>query len=149
MALKIINRQRRFALDRKAIRAVVKSLLGEHGAAGADLTLTFATDARLHELNRDYRGIDRPTDVLSFVMQEGEGEPDEGEELVLGDIFISVDRAAVQSRRFRRTVNRELLKLTAHGVLHLLGHEHNTEKRRRDMMRTENRHVRAAVKGSK
>ena len=145
MPLTILNKQKTVALDRKTIRALVVALLKEHEAAGADLTLTFADDEYVHELNRDYRGIDKPTDVLSFAMRDGGDERDEGEELVLGDVVISVDRAAVQSRRFKRTVDREILKLVSHGVLHLLGYDHPTEKRRTEMRRIENRHVRAAA----
>lgn len=145
MPLRIINKQKTIELDRRAIRSLVKALLTEHAAAGADLTLTFAGDEYVHELNRKYRGIDKPTDVLSFAMSDGGNERDEGEELVLGDIVISVDRAAVQSRRFRRTVDREILKLVAHGALHLLGYDHPNEKRIAEMRRIENRHVRAVV----
>ncbi len=147
MPLTIINKQKTVELDRKTIRALIKALLSEHDVVGADLTLTFADDTYVHELNLEYRGIDKPTDVLSFAMGDGGNARNEGEELVLGDIVISVDRAAVQSRRFRRTVNREILKLVAHGVLHLLGYDHPNEKRVAEMRRIENRHVRAAVDG--
>ena len=147
MPLTIINKQKTVELDRKTIRALIKALLSEHDVAGADLTLTFADDTYVHELNLEYRGIDKPTDVLSFAMGDGGNARNEGEELVLGDIVISVDRAAVQSRRFRRTVNREILKLVAHGVLHLVGYDHPNEKRVAEMRRIENRHVRAAVDG--
>jgi probable rRNA maturation factor len=147
MSLSILNKQKTVALDRKTIRTLVAALLAEHDVAGADLSLTFADDEYVHALNRDYRGIDRPTDVLSFAMRDGGDSRDEGEELVLGDVVISVDRAAVQARRSRRTVDREILKLVAHGVLHLLGYDHPTEKRRVEMRRIENHHVRAAVAG--
>ncbi len=147
MPLTIISKQKTVELDRKTIRSLVKALLSEHDARGADLTVTFADDEYVHGLNREYRGIDKPTDVLSFVMSDGGDARDEGEELVLGDVVISVDRAAVQSRRFRRTIDREILKLVAHGVLHLLGYDHPNEKRIAEMRRIENRHVRAAVDG--
>jgi len=145
MPLTIINKQKTVELDRKTIRSLIKALLTEYDAAGADLTLTFADDEYVHGLNREYRGIDKPTDVLSFAMRDGGDARDEGEELVLGDVVISVDRAAVQSRRFRRTVDREILKLVAHGTLHLLGYDHPNETRIAEMRRIENRHVRAAV----
>jgi probable rRNA maturation factor len=148
MSLSIVNSQRAVKLDRVAVRALVKSLLVEHGAAGADLSITFADDAHVRELNRDYRGIDKPTDVLAFAMRDGGDHRAEGEELVLGDVVVSVDRAAVQARRFKRTVDREILKLVAHGVLHLLGYDHPNEKRLGDMRRVENRHVRAVVDGA-
>lgn len=143
MPLTIINKQETVNLDRKAVRALVGAILEEHDAAEADLSLTFADDAHLHGLNSEFRGIDKPTDVLAFAMRDGDDNRDEGEELVLGDVVISVDRATVQARQFKRTVDRELLKLVAHGVLHLLGHDHPTTKRRDAMRRLENRLVRA------
>ncbi len=142
MALKIVNRQRTVPLDRKAIRRIVDAILAEHDAAGADVSVVFARDPYVHELNRDYRGVDRPTDVLAFAMREGGSPRAEEEELVLGDIVISVDRAAAQSRRFKRTIDREILKLVAHGLLHLLGYDHPNAECAREMRRIENRHVR-------
>jgi len=145
MPVTIINKQTTVALDRKTIRSLIKALLSGHDVVGADLTLTFADDEYVHDLNREYRGIDKPTDVLSFAMRDGGDRRDDGEELVLGDVIISVDRATVQSRRFKRTVDREILKLVAHGVLHLLGYDHPTEKRQLEMRRVENRYVREAA----
>jgi len=80
MPLTIINKQKTVELDRRTIRSLIEALLSEHDAAGADVTLTFADDAYVHDLNREYRGIDRPTDVLSFAMRDGGDVRDEGEE---------------------------------------------------------------------
>lgn len=143
MALSILNRQRRLKVDTPAVRRLVSAILDEHGAADADVAVVFTRDARIHYLNLAYRGIDAPTDVLSFSMTVEKGG-EERAETVLGDVVISVDRAVAQAERYRRPVEREILKLVAHGVLHLLGYEHATTKDRDRMRRIENRHVAAA-----
>ncbi|AGA58478.1 Probable rRNA maturation factor, Endoribonuclease YbeY [Thermobacillus xylanilyticus] len=112
-------------------------LAGEaEGIEDGEVALTFVDDARIHELNREYRGIDRPTDVLSFAMQEGD-EPDiifdeweEGESDpvsgMLGDIVISLERAKAQSEEYGHSLEREIGFLFVHGFLHLLGYDHQT-----------------------
>jgi probable rRNA maturation factor len=146
MAIRIEAPRKAQGVDRRAVRVLVSRILADHDRADADVTVTFTDDESIHELNRDYRDIDRPTDVLAFALTEGEGPGDEaGTELVLGDVVISLDRAAVQARRYRRTLEREVLKLTAHGVLHLLGLDHERKTERARMRRLENRYVREAV----
>jgi probable rRNA maturation factor len=106
-----------------------------------EVALTFVDDEQIHELNRTYRGIDRPTDVLSFAMlEEGEGEIDiafdEEEEVpveMLGDIIISVDRAIAQSEEYGHSLEREIGFLFVHGFLHLLGYDHDEEEAEREM----------------
>ena len=82
-------------------------------------------------LNRDYRGKDRPTDVLAFAMSEGEGgglHPD-----LLGDVVISLETAARQASERRKTIASEVDFLLAHGLLHLLGYDHQTDEEERRM----------------
>lgn len=146
MTLSIENRQRIADVDRRAVRRLVRIILDDHHRGRADLTIVFCDDAFIQELNASYRDVDRPTDVLAFVMTdetEDLGETDERPEAVLGDVVISVQRAAVQARRYRRTLEREILKLVAHGVLHLLGVDHQTTKERTAMRSLENRYLRA------
>ncbi|REK59656.1 MAG: rRNA maturation RNase YbeY [Thermobacillus sp.] len=112
-------------------------LAGEaEGIEDGEVALTFVDDARIRELNREYRGIDRPTDVLSFAMQEGD-EPDivfdeweDGEtdpvSGMLGDIVISLERAKAQSEEYGHSLEREIGFLFVHGFLHLLGYDHQT-----------------------
>lgn len=95
----------------------------------AEVSVVFADDAYIHELNREYRGKDCSTDVLSFALNEGE-EPDViggPEETLLGDIVISLDTAARQAEEFGHSLERELAYLTVHGMLHLLGFDHEAE----------------------
>lgn len=145
MALSILNRQRSIKIDTPSVRRMVAAILEEHDAAASDVTVVFTRDAAVHELNLAYRGVDAPTDVLSFSMSiDGGDTHDEPPlEFVLGDVVISVDRAVAQAARYRRPVEREILKLVAHGVLHLLGHDHETPKDRDAMRRIENRHIKA------
>ncbi|MBD2844448.1 rRNA maturation RNase YbeY [Paenibacillus sp. IB182496] len=101
-----------------------------------EVALTLVDDESIHQLNRDYRGIDRPTDVLSFAMQEhGADELEivyEADELaeglplpdMLGDIIISVERTRAQSEEYGHSFERELGFLFVHGFLHLLGYDH-------------------------
>lgn len=87
----------------------------------AELSVLLVSDAEMQRLNRDYRGKDRPTDVLSFAQGEGDGPAPPG---MLGDVVISVDTADRQARERRETLGRESERLLIHGILHLLGYDH-------------------------
>jgi rRNA maturation RNase YbeY len=87
----------------------------------AELSLVLVSDAVMRRLNRQWRGADRPTDVLSFAQAEGQGGAPEG---LLGDVVISVDTARRQARERAAPLTRELDRLLIHGVLHLLGYDH-------------------------
>jgi probable rRNA maturation factor len=92
-----------------------------HQSTDADLTIVLTDDAQLHDLNRDYLGIDAPTDVLSFPASET--DPETGRRY-LGDILISVPRADEQARAAGHSLEAEAQLLTAHGTLHLMGYDH-------------------------
>ncbi len=100
--------------------AAVDTLKQQQIAPPATLTLLLSDDMQLQQLNRDYRGFDKPTDVLSF--ENGEELPGMG--LYLGDIAISVETAVRQAAEAGHPLLQELRLLTIHGVLHLLGHDH-------------------------
>src|SRR5512138_1400136 len=95
----------------------------EHESASpdADLSIILADDARLHELNLNYLGVDAPTDVLSFPASET--DPETGARY-LGDILISVPRAQTQAEAAGHPLEAEVQLLVVHGILHLLGHDH-------------------------
>lgn len=112
--------------------------LEELGATGAELSLVLGTDADLCELNRQWRGVDATTDVLSFPMEEAEeGEPrwdeDEEEPWLIGDVIVSLTRAQAQAEEYGHSVERELAFLVVHGTLHLLGFDHETDEERQEM----------------
>lgn len=87
-----------------------------------EVSVLLTDDAGIQELNRAYRGQDRPTDVLSFSQREGDPMP--GEENLLGDIVVSIERAREQADRFGHSQEREVGFLAVHGLLHLLGYDH-------------------------
>ncbi|MDD2401204.1 MAG: rRNA maturation RNase YbeY [Clostridia bacterium] len=94
-----------------------------------EVSLAFVDDMTIRELNRNYRGIDKATDVLSFAFDE-EAQESEVNMInvvnvhLLGDIIISVERAIAQGKEYKHGVERELAFLTVHGMLHLLGYDH-------------------------
>ncbi|MDN4495339.1 rRNA maturation RNase YbeY [Ureibacillus aquaedulcis] len=116
---------------------LVQELL-QHAAAhleieeGSEVSITFVTNEKIHEINREYRDKDQPTDVISFALEElGEGEVEivgEGIPRILGDIIISTDRTKEQAADFGHSFERELGFLAVHGFLHLLGFDHMTEE---------------------
>ena len=104
----------------------------------SEVSITLTNDETIHELNRDYRSIDRPTDVLSFAFHESD-EPeiitDDVDEAIdtLGDIIISVERAKTQAEDYGHSLRREIVFLTVHGMLHLLGYNHMEDADRLEM----------------
>lgn len=95
-----------------------------------ELSVTFTDNGKIRILNRDYRGIDRPTDVLSFPMYSfSDGDvPDGDEHVMLGDIVISVEKAREQAAEYGHSLRREIAFLAVHSVLHLLGYDHETSE---------------------
>ena len=132
--------------DVDAVRRAVLTVGRLYGALDAEVSVTLKNDAHIHALNRDYRGVDRPTDVLSFALTESE-EPeifDAPGGVVLGDLVISLERAAAQAETYGHSFLRELSFLTVHGMLHLLGYDHIEEEERLEM-EEEQRHVMDAL----
>ena len=99
---------------------------------GSEVSVTFVDNERIHEINKEYRQKDAPTDVISFAMEEmGEGEIEikgSDEPAVLGDIIISIDRTKEQAEEYGHSYERELGFLAIHGFLHLLGYDHMNEE---------------------
>lgn len=107
------------------------------GISSGLVSLSFVDDETIHQLNRQYRGIDRPTDVLSFAMKELGEEEKEIEipsfEELLGDIVISVSTAKEQSEEYGHSLEREVGFLFVHGFLHLIGYDHQDAAAEKEM----------------
>lgn len=92
------------------------------------ISVTFVSNEQIHELNRDYRNIDRPTDVISFAFLDTEENKEKilqsGQMVSLGEIYISLDKAKEQAEEYGHPLDRELKFLFVHGLLHLLGYDH-------------------------
>lgn len=106
-----------------------------------EVSLVFADDEYIRELNLEYRGKDMSTDVLSFALDEGDEPKVVGgpEEVLLGDIIISLETASRQAEEFGHSLERELAYLTVHGLLHLLGYDHGSEPEKLRMREQEER----------
>jgi probable rRNA maturation factor len=111
---------------RAELARMVRAAALAAGERDLEVALRLTTDPEIRVLNRDYRGKDRPTDVLAFAQQEGPAAPAG----VLGDLVISVDTAR---RQARRGLPAELLHLASHGLCHLLGYDHRTDGEERVM----------------
>jgi probable rRNA maturation factor len=125
------------ALLPSTIRRIADAMLIELELGHAELSVLLTNDTEIHALNLAHRGKDKPTDVLSFPLDEGEGANGAVSGThVLGDVVISLDTAARQARGRKRPLLPEVRFLLAHGLLHLLGYDHldPTEKREMDAM---------------
>jgi probable rRNA maturation factor len=116
-------------------RAVLSAL----GRSRWSVSLLIVDDAAIRRLNREWRGIDRATDVLSFPAGEDPSR-------VLGDIVISGPRAVEQARRYRVTTTQELRRLLVHGILHLMGYDHVKRQERQAMRAKEDELLRVAAR---
>jgi len=121
----LLNRQRRRRVSPARLRRVLAGAAEALCVAG-EVSVVLAGDRLLHRLNRDYRGKDRPTDVLSF--------PGDGGEAGLGDVVISVETAERNARGPGRSLAQELDVLALHGFLHVLGYDHETDDGRMDRL---------------
>ena len=128
----ITNTSRNTTFDVQVVHRAVSTTLKAHGAETCEVSVLLTDDADIRQLNRDYRGIDAPTDVLAFAMREGE----EGHlnPNLLGDLVISLETAARQAATEEAlsqtcgNLETEAALLAVHGMLHLLGYDHQTPK---------------------
>ncbi len=97
-----------------------------------EVSIVLVDDSYIHELNLTYRGKDAPTDVLAFNLQNGCTALEEEE--LLGDVVISLEKAAEQSAALGHSLNREVAFLAVHGILHLLGYDHDTDAAEEEML---------------
>lgn len=129
--------------DRERLARRARALLRALGHARSELSLALVDDDAIALLNQRDRDQAGPTDVLSYSLLEGPHATCRG--ALLGDVVISVDTAARQARRARRTLDDECLRLLIHGVLHLLGHDHEQDDEARRMRAEERRLLRAVA----
>lgn len=116
--IEVVSRQRGKKIDREKWLDFAVEALDAIGKHGSSVTIAFVSDKSIHKLNREFRNVDRPTDVLSFPAEE---------ETNLGDIAISVETAAAQAKENGLTFEAEIAQLILHGLLHLSGYDHETD----------------------
>lgn len=108
-----------------ALEKLLDQMLSEYNLQSGEVAVVIGGDELLHRLNRDYRDVDRPTDVLSFTYLEPGEDPAPGDrEYAVGDIYISIERALEQAELAGHRIEKETALLAIHGMLHLLGFDH-------------------------
>ncbi len=120
-------------LKKLIVNSVAESLKYEEFPDKCEVSVTLVDNEEIHVLNREYRDVDRPTDVLSFPIFD---EDDMGGKTVLGDIVLSLERAREQAEEFGHSFEREVAFLTVHSMLHLLGYDHEEGKAQESEMFT-------------
>lgn len=109
------------------LNEVINHTLEVMDAKESIFTIIFVTKEEIHELNKQYRGVDRVTDVISFALEDAH-DVSLTDVRVLGDIYICIDRMKEQAIEYNHSETRELSFLTVHGLLHLLGYDHQTKE---------------------
>lgn len=140
MILQIDNRQEKYNIDKELIdlleKAVFACLSFEEWDTDYEVSLSLVNNSEIRELNNMYRGKDNSTDVLSFPLVEENESFNIGEKL-LGDIVISVEKAAEQAEEYNHSFEREIGFLTVHSMFHLMGYDHQDENQTNDMRKKE------------
>ena len=146
MKLQIENSQNKIKIDKRKIRSTVLKVLKILDCADKEISLSFVDDENIKQLNKQYLGKDKATNVLSFSLQEGEYGDINPQ--ILGDIIISVETAQRDALYGRLTIAQEIDFLIIHGILHLLGYNHeNTTKRETNKMRQKEKELFTAIYG--
>jgi probable rRNA maturation factor len=147
MQVELINRQRAYEIESEDLTHFAQSVLETLGLSRAQVSVVFVSDRQMRKLNREFRAIDKPTDVLSFsystgkLYGDGMGTDADGQGTIgtagpseaaadpdyLGDVVISTQTAAGYAERLGLTLDQELKRLILHGLLHLCGYDHETD----------------------
>ena len=127
-SISIFNQTDREIEELKTVEDVLKSAVKKENLVNTTFNLIIVDNEYIHELNKNYRHIDRETDVISVAMEDNDQFYVEGMPRTLGDIFISVDHAKKQAEEYGHSLLRELSFLAVHGFYHLLGYDHMTKE---------------------
>ena len=143
MNIEVTNRQRKYRIDRQSIKKNADYILSLCRAGDAELSILIVNNRAMRTLNRRYRGIDKPTDVLSFLPSpapftyRGGGAGDGKPLRFLGDIVISMEKIHAQAAERGHSPDKEFKILLIHGILHLLGYDHEVSRAEAQRMRRE------------
>jgi probable rRNA maturation factor len=143
MPITILNSQQ-VPIDTNPLLQAGESALQHEGAAFCEVSLLLTDDETIHQLNLEYRGQDKPTDVLSFALRDqlpnsppSPNHPEAGQPEELGDVVISVETASRQATANGMSLEQEVSLLTVHGILHLLGYDDMTDEGAEEMQQKE------------
>lgn len=141
MTINFKNLYQKYSLDKNFITRVDKifsALLEQYALGKGEITLVFADNPYLQRLNREYRGKNAPTDVLSFsYLEENNRVNSKEDEFPIGDIYISIDLAEQQANEAGHSLEFEMARLAIHGLLHLIGYDHDRPEKAQEMQGNE------------
>lgn len=132
LRIEFVNEQRdELTMEQlELLKRLLRKAAESEGVTNKEVAVSFVDNERIRRLNKQFRQIDKPTDVLSFPL---------GEEDMLGDIIISIPKAKEQARAYNHSFERELGFLTVHGFLHLLGYDHQSTAEEKEMFERQER----------
>ncbi|MBI4848925.1 MAG: rRNA maturation RNase YbeY [Nitrospirae bacterium] len=145
MKILLQNRQRRRPINKARIIKTARAILSFLEQPTAELSVLFVGDKKMTQLNAQYRGKNKSTDVLSFPQLSQKSEV-RSQKWLLGDVVISIPRAEFQAKQYGGSFYDEMYRLLIHGILHLSGYDHEQSKHRAAMMRKKEQEIFDAVK---
>ena len=145
MSVEIVDRSMRKKISARRIKRTAQRILELLNQNRVELSLALVGNREIQELNARYRNKNRPTDVLSFPSKG----PFPGGQEILGDVVISVQKAEEQAGKRRKTLEQEVASLLIHGILHLLGYDHERSRKDAEIMRGMEKKVLRALCGTK
>ena len=140
MGVLLRNDHPQINIDSDDINNKIETVMNNLGCLNQEVSILLTADADIRELNQQFRSIDQATDVLSFPQNAEEDPPIPGE-LILGDIAVSLDTAQVQAKEHGLTFEEEIILLLIHGILHLLGYDHEISEQEEEKMRSKTREL--------
>jgi probable rRNA maturation factor len=140
MAVFLENKHPKIKIDNFDIERKVKVLMGNLNCLDQEINILLMGDADIRQLNKEFRNNDYPTDVLSFP-QNSDEDPYIPDEIILGDIAISLDKAKIQAKEHGLSFKEEIILLLIHGILHLLGYDHEISEQEEIKMRNKTREL--------
>lgn len=126
--IEIFNETNEEIKELETVEKVLYSAMKKEKLENTQFNLIIVDNEYIHELNKDYRGIDRETDVITFALEDEDTLVIGDDERILGDIYISIDRARSQAEEYGHSFLREISFLAVHGFYHLLGYDHQTKE---------------------
>ena len=131
--IEIFNQTNEEIKELETVEKVLYSAMEKENLTDTSFNLIIVDNKYIHELNKEYRGIDRETDVITFALEDEDTLVIGDNERILGDIYISIDKARSQAEEYSHSFLRELSFLAVHGFYHLLGYDHQTEEEEKIM----------------
>ena len=123
----------KYIADVNTVKKVLEYAYQKENLINTSFNVIIVDNTYIHELNKKYRHIDRPTDVITFALEDEDSVINGSNERILGDIYISLDKAREQAQEYEHSLLRELSFLAVHGFYHLLGYDHDTQEKEKIM----------------